>query len=219
MTQNLIAVFLGIVVLCGVARWAQAQPSPNEYFEEGRRLVEANCSDCRSATKANLEKGLANVRSAIAAGYPDKVEAYKVLAEGLRTFQFVFSAPDSAAQADAERERRRLCEQLVELRPKDAQIAFMYAEVLRDQDAQLEACRRVIWLDPRHAGAHFSIGMILHRKGQHDDAVSALRLALEFGNAGQTEAYGRDLINVLTELGRTGDIEDVRAIIASRTAK
>ena len=193
------------------------QETPAAMIVQARRLIEDNCGDCRGAQKENLEKGLALLRTALGASGVDRAAALVVLADGLNTLRFVFAAPDSAEQRAASSEQAAALADLVKLRPQDPDAAYLYASNLTSPDTKLEAYRRVLWLVPTHAGAHFGMGMTFQQQGRTADAIVGLRLALEYCKPGEAEDYARELITLLEQAGRRADISTVRAVVKKKS--
>jgi tetratricopeptide (TPR) repeat protein len=183
---------LGATLLLPAPAGGADQPGRVE-FERGRRLVEDNCADCVSGTRQALEDGVAALRRALDAGFPDPATVYRLLAEAYPTLAYLHAKRDPDAQRRFVALHREALERLAALAPDDPWPRYEPAVIEPGRDAQLAALRRLLATHPRHAAAHFSVSTILAERGRLDEAILALEQAVAAAGPGEIESYRQRL--------------------------
>jgi tetratricopeptide (TPR) repeat protein len=192
---------VGLVIGCGHA---------DDYYRHGEQLIDLNCAECVGASKKGIEEGIAQINKALSRGYPDKGSAYKVLAEAYNTLVVAYSAPGSDERRRYRENRQRSFEKALELSPNDAALRFKYALTLDNTSAQKSALEEVIRRTPTYPDAHFVLGMLLTENGKVDDGVKELETAVQLAPSDDAKTYGRRLIYILNENGRSDEAQKVQ---------
>lgn len=146
------------------------------------------------------EKGLAEAKRAAAGlGMASPYEAARIRA----TLARIEGDPEAAEKAFGS---------LCEITPSDAEAFFDLASIREERGnlkGALEAFRRVVALDPKHPGAHFSLGRVLAKLGNPTEATQELNVALglheETSNDEGKATVLNGLGNVYLRLGEYGD--------------
>ena len=199
-----------LLLTLAISRAAVTQESvPQEHFQQGKQLIEANCGDCIGSTRAGLERGIAEVRKALEMGYPDKLDAYRLLGEAYNTLALVFAKIDSPEGKEAWEQRRRAYEKILDLDPSDVESRHLYVSSLQDKAQKMAQYRKILELKPDHTDAMFRVGMLLVEEGRSDEGLDELRKAFDLAPWYDGEPYGRALIRVLTDLGRKQEADEI----------
>lgn len=199
---------VAVNLFLGVVGCAQGQ-SAKEHFVRGKELIEANGADSMGATRQGLEKGMAEVRTAIEQGYEDQVAAYELLAHGYNTLALVYAEPDSEEQKQMVTLQTQTVERLLELRPDDPRIRAEHARLVRDTKKQIAAWRDILATDPNNPDSRYSLGMLLVHDDQLDEGSKQLKKAVELADPHWARIYGANARNVLIQKGRTADADEV----------
>jgi hypothetical protein len=146
-----------------------------------------------NGTRPGLEDGVAALRRALEAGFPDPAPIYRLLAEAYPTLAYLHAKRDLDAQRRFVALHREALERLAALEPDDPGPRYELAVIEPDRDAQLAALGRLLATYPRHAAVHFSVGTILAERGRLDEAILALAQAVAAAGPGEIESYRQRL--------------------------
>jgi len=148
------------------------ETSAEEYFLQGRQLVEENGYDRMGATKEGMEKGIDALKKALDAGYPNVIAIYKTL--GVAYLEM------SHYDKSYLHKRRDLYEILLKIAPDDPDVLDTYVSwYVKDKAREIEFVRRIIKIDPKRAGVRFSLGMLLIETGSVDEGIKSGIEAIE----------------------------------------
>ncbi|HSR52312.1 MAG TPA: hypothetical protein VLV83_15905 [Acidobacteriota bacterium] len=172
------------------------------HREEGRRLLEKNCADCMGSSRAGLEQAIAELEKAAELSEEQDPETLRLLAEAYNVLIHVYLDRSPPEKNEYKSKRALALKRLVELQPNDAQVLMDYARTLAKPQEKTEIWKRVLQLDPTHAGAHRAIGARLLQDGEVDQGLGHWRAAYEASTGQKKMAYGRDLIHELRRHGR-----------------
>lgn len=195
-------------VVAPMAGGAQ-ETDPAGLFAHGAALIERHCGKCYKAEQDKFEDGIAEVLEAIDAGYPDKISAYKILADAYRQLTYIHAQPDSEEQQRYNLKFMKMYENVLSLDPRDLDTRYLYATSLRDEVREMAELREILKIDPEHALSHFFIGLRLIDKGRYQDGVEHVQQGIRFGNASIVSQLGE---NAVTALRSRGLSEQARSI-------
>jgi predicted Zn-dependent protease len=172
---------------------------PQVEFVLGAEQITANCGDCMGATEAALLDGVRKVEHAIAKGYPDLNSALKALAEGYRTYQYVWAKPASADAVAARSKRTSIYAELVKLSPTDASVRYEYAELLDTPKEQIQQLRIALSVNALHGLVPYRLGLLLVEQGSTKEGVAMLLAAIDMSpdqaNAKRYAARAEELLS------------------------
>ncbi len=188
-----------------------------ECFQEGKSLVEANCGDCASANRVDLERAVGLLEKALENGFPRPGEALKLLESAYRVLVFVYAEPDSQEQAQLWRRHDDVLERWLAASPHDPDALLTKAVDTADPGDREAICREVLKLRPNRAEAHFLLGTSLVEQDRGEEGVEHLRRAFENPETGVAgRGYGSKLASVLKEVGRREEAKRVEKEIRAR---
>lgn len=163
MRTNVLTAFAAFLVVSSSSFAQSSKPAakqtPAQEFAHAKELIENNCIDCEGGTQAGMEKGIKEMKEAIAAGYLDKVAAYKLLDDAYGSMQtYTDKNPNESAAYTAE--RAQSMNMLYKLAPDDAEVLERYADYVKDDSEKAKVLRRVVELDPMRADAWYLLGLL-----------------------------------------------------------
>jgi len=141
------------------------ETSAEEYFLQGRQLVEGNIGD--GGTQKGLEEGIDALKKALETGYPNVIELYKLLGKAY----LVMSHYDKSYL----KKGQEIYEILLKIAPDDPDVLDDYASrYLKDNKTrQIEFFRRIIKIDPKRADARYVLGLTLIETGSIDEGIKS----------------------------------------------
>lgn len=171
-----LSTFVGIVLaatsVCGQAAKTGAKLTPAQQFAHAKDLIQNNCIDCEGGTVTGIKQGIAEMKQAVAAGYPDKVAAYKLLDDAYADMD-TYTQKDPKENAANAAERAQSMKVLYKLAPNDPEVLETYADNYAQDDAEkARLFKRVVELDPKRTDALYGLGLIISQ----NDAVEGMRI-------------------------------------------
>jgi tetratricopeptide (TPR) repeat protein len=178
----------------GLGATAAAQPpASDDPFTRGKRLVDTNCGECAGATRRELERGIAELTKALAAGRGPTAETYRLLGRAYGTLAHVFAAPGSDDARLAREQQREALAKAAQFDPRNADAHYELALALDDPDRQIAALLDALTENPRHVRARFSLGTTFAARGETDEAIAHLTKALALAGPGDAAPIERRL--------------------------
>lgn len=189
---------------------AQQQPTANDAtveFQKGKEQIEHNCANCYQAKPEQLLEGIGRVEHAISLGYPNVIEAHKLLVRGYG--EAMASTEDQQAIDNFKRKREQNSAWLYQMAPNDPEVldlkaaeAESKAQETKNPEEKLKLLEEATTINPKRADAQFLLALVLADKKQFDKAVDALKLAVE--NADSRDAAENYLQTVYLGLKKNG---------------
>ncbi len=190
--RRLFLVLAGLTILVGAAcqspplKQEEPKTSPpqsagadaQKLFQEGKRLVEANCGDCADSTRAGLERGVKMLERSLDQGFPHPDRALKLLESAYRGLMLIYAEPDSEERAQLRKRHDQVLERWLAVSPDDPDALLESAHTL-DPKASEAIARRVLKLEPNRAEADYLLGISLVDQGKVDEGILHLRRAYE----------------------------------------
>lgn len=201
MRTKVLSILAGIVLAStsgfGQSDKSGAKLTPTQQFAHAKGLIENNCLDCKGGTKAGTQQGIAEMKQAIAAGYPDKVGAYKLLDNAYADMD-TYTQKDPKENAANGVERTQSIKVLYKLAPNDPEVLETYAEnYAHDNAEKARLLKRVVELDSKRTEALYGLGLIT----SENDVVEGMRIVeqaiVEEKNDEATMTYAQGLTEIM----------------------
>ena len=169
-------------VLVDLGRLAEAAAVQRRLSGQGEDPLLAHllAAQARAELARDVERGLAAALAAVAAA-PHSADALLALAEA----EGAASRPADAREAIAA---------ALDEDPRAALLAWPAFAAAGDPSASLPVLDERLLASPGDAALHYLRGRVLHLAGRPQDAMSALRQALELDTAGEVTLAMRDLL-------------------------
>lgn len=179
-----------------------AQHDTAQEFAHAKELIEIeNCIDCEGGTQKGLEAGIAEMKQAIADGYPDKAAAYKLLDDAYSNMGTYTDKNPEEHKKYAE-EQSRLMMEMLKVAPNDPEILQRYADTLRQDDPKKEeVLRRVVQLDPKRTTALYDLGLITGRRDISEGLGLLAKAVQQETNSEAVVTYVQGTMQVMEEHG------------------
>lgn len=202
------------VAAWGVVNAAEATEG-TALFAAGKELVTRNFGDAYRATRDGLEQGIAKLRAAEKAGYPDRRAIYMLLADAYNSLGWAH-AQDEGERAEFAAKEKEALRSAMRVAPMDAESRYRYAVTAEDLKDREDAYREVLRVAPAHGPARFGLGSVLARVGRLDEAVRELRRAVLSFDLEEVEELGPKAVGILREGRRGRDADDLEKALRQR---
>jgi tetratricopeptide (TPR) repeat protein len=185
-------------------------------FLEGKKMLDANCSDCYGHTRDGLAKGIELVEKAVAGGYSNKVVALALLRDA-----YSFMAYGYAQQGSDEQKRWKdkitiVISQLLDLDKSNPE--WLLAKALETSDPSLLASKveEILNAHPNYSDAQFVMGNILRDQGKVAEAIKRYEAAYRLAKGLQAMSYGQTLVIMLRAHGDSKRADQIEAELRAK---
>jgi hypothetical protein len=206
------------LVVAVTAAMARAGGSPDDGCARARTLVEKESSHAAGATRAALERGIAELNAALDRGCSDRKAALLTLALGYDTLAYRYAAADSDECRRFEDLRRATHHALGAVAGADPAALMLYAETLDDTASQLAVYRKITRLKPSDPEAHVALAKSLLLADRTDEAMKSFERALSVADADALNRVARTVDELLRERALEEEASAMRAAVERRRA-
>jgi tetratricopeptide (TPR) repeat protein len=184
---------------------------------QGRALVEdENCPECPGATEEGLRSGLADLETAVEAGVEDEDASLRALSDGYNNLLLRYLQPGSADYTAYQERLKAINERILARDPTNVEALLEQAAALEDKEEQLAAFERITEIDPTFAPARYALGVMFYERGQKDEAIEQMKLAVRNATEPDDFSYYVRLRDFLTSEGRLEEAEEFASRFGDR---
>jgi tetratricopeptide (TPR) repeat protein len=214
-----VATVTGLALASMVSASTGGSRGAEERCESALKLVEDNSSDAVGGTREVLERGIADMESALKQGCPDPKAALLMLSTGYNTLAYRYSGENSPERKRFEALEKATNRKLGEVAGEDRWALMLYAQSLEDPANRVPVYEKITRLDPGDAEGHVGLAKALMLAGRKSEARRSFERALSVADTNALNRIAPDVDEFLRERGESKDADAMRDVAERRRAK